>query len=80
MNKLTLLALASSLALLAGMADGTLTSIDTEPEHQAAARRILTDAGMTLRAGPEWLGFGHRVDQAIHRDLMVAARPRRDEA
>ncbi len=41
---------------------------------------ILTDAGLTVCAGPEWLGFGHRVDQAIHRDLMVAARPRRDEA
>ena len=39
----------ASLALLAGMADGTLTSIDTEPEHQAAARRILTDAGIPAR-------------------------------
>ncbi|QIK73942.1 methyltransferase domain-containing protein [Propioniciclava coleopterorum] len=39
----------SSLALLDGMPDGTLTSIDTEPEHQSAARRVLTDAGIPAR-------------------------------
>ena len=39
----------ASLALLAGMPEGILTSIDTEPEHQAAARRVLTDAGIPAR-------------------------------
>ena len=47
----------ASLALLLGMAEGTLTSIDTEPEHQATARRILVEAGIPSRrarliAGP----------------------------
>jgi predicted O-methyltransferase YrrM len=36
----------SGLWLLRGMApDGVLTSIDTEPEHQRAARRAFTEAG-----------------------------------
>ncbi len=39
----------ASLALLLGMAEGTLTSIDTEPEHQATARRILVEAGIPSR-------------------------------
>lgn len=40
----------SALALLEGMRhDGVLTSIDTESEHQAAARRALTDAGVPAR-------------------------------
>ena len=41
---------------------------------------VLTTAGLKVCAGQEWLGFGHRVDQAIHRDLMVGTRPRPDEA
>lgn len=40
----------SGLALLAGMAsDGVLTSIDTEPEHQAAARTAFAAAGHPTR-------------------------------
>lgn len=40
----------SGLALLAGMAsDGILTSIDLEPEHQAAARRGFVAAGVASR-------------------------------
>ena len=40
----------SGLALLAGMAgDGILTSIDTEPEHQAAARAAFNAAGYPAR-------------------------------
>ncbi|MDO5535434.1 MAG: class I SAM-dependent methyltransferase [Propionibacteriaceae bacterium] len=48
----------SGLALLAGMApDGVLTSIDTEPEHQGAARAVFTAQGIPSRrarliAGP----------------------------
>jgi len=37
----------SGLYLLRGMAkDGVLTSIDVEPEHQGAAKRAFTDAGL----------------------------------
>lgn len=40
----------SGLALLAGMApDGVLTSIDSEPEHQAAARSAFGEAGHPAR-------------------------------
>ena len=40
----------SSLALLTGMTpDGVLTSIDLESEHQAAARRVLAEAGIAPR-------------------------------
>lgn len=39
----------ASLALLTGMPEGILTSIDAEPEHQSAARRVLTDAGIPAR-------------------------------
>lgn len=40
----------SSLALLAGMApQGVLTSIDFEPEHQAAARAAVVKAGIAAR-------------------------------
>lgn len=40
----------SGLALLEGLtADGILTSIDTEPEHQQAARKLFTDAGFVPR-------------------------------
>lgn len=48
----------SGLALLAGLAgDGVLTSIDTEPEHQQAARSAFDAAGVATRrarliAGP----------------------------
>jgi predicted O-methyltransferase YrrM len=37
----------SGLYLLRGMAEaGVLTSIDVEPEHQSAAKRVFTDAGI----------------------------------
>ena len=40
----------SGLALLGGLAaDGVLTSIDSEPEHQQAARTALDDAGYPTR-------------------------------
>ncbi|MFT4110566.1 O-methyltransferase [Propionicimonas sp.] len=40
----------SALALLAGMAaDGVLTSIDAEAEHQLAAREVLTGVGIPTR-------------------------------
>lgn len=40
----------SGLALLSGMApDGILTSIDLEPEHQAAARKVFAAAGIVPR-------------------------------
>lgn len=40
----------SGLALLQGMApDGVLTSIDNEPQHQAAARAVFTSAGVAAR-------------------------------
>ena len=41
---------ASGLALLAGLkADGILTSIDAEPEHQQAARTVFEGAGVASR-------------------------------
>lgn len=36
---------------------------------------ILTGAGLTVRDEPPYLGFRHRVDQAIVRDLIVATKP-----
>lgn len=40
----------SGLALVAGMTDdGILTSIDLEPEHQAAARKVFATAGIAPR-------------------------------
>lgn len=40
----------SGLALLAGMAaDGVLTSIDSEPENQVAAREVVTGEGIAAR-------------------------------
>jgi len=51
----------SGLCLLAGMApDGVLTSIDIEPEHQRAARRAFTEAGMS--AGRMRLIMGQALD------------------
>ncbi|GAA1392087.1 SAM-dependent methyltransferase [Luteococcus peritonei] len=35
--------------------------------------------GLLPQQGPDWLGFAHRVDSSIHRDLMVAVRPRPSE-
>lgn len=50
---------ASSVALLAGMApDGVLTSIDLEPEHQAAARKVLVAAGVPTRRARLIAGAG----------------------
>ncbi|HWC81973.1 MAG TPA: O-methyltransferase [Pseudonocardiaceae bacterium] len=51
----------SGLHLLSGMApDGTLTSIDIEPEFQRAARRSFTEAGVT--AGRMRLIMGQALD------------------
>jgi hypothetical protein len=37
---------------------------------------ILTRSGLEVVSTEPFLGFGHRVDQAINRDLIVARRPR----
>lgn len=50
---------ASSVALLAGMEpNGILTSIDLEPEHQAAARKVLVAAGVPTRRARLIAGAG----------------------
>lgn len=36
---------------------------------------MLTDAGLVVREGGAWEHFSHRVDSAIHRDLIVAGKP-----
>ncbi|GAA2183029.1 SAM-dependent methyltransferase [Brooklawnia cerclae] len=36
---------------------------------------MLADAGLEVRDEEPWRAFGHRVDQAIVRDLVVAVRP-----
>ncbi|WP_232548477.1 O-methyltransferase [Propioniciclava soli] len=49
----------SGLALLAGMEpDGILTSIDLEPEHQAAARKAIASAGVPNRRARLIAGAG----------------------
>jgi predicted O-methyltransferase YrrM len=51
----------SGLYLIQGMAqDGVLTSIDVEPEHQRAARKAFTDAG--LKPGRTRLIMGRGLD------------------
>lgn len=37
--------------------------------------RLLADNSFEVLDSPPYLGFGHRVDQAIHRDLIVARKP-----
>jgi len=37
--------------------------------------RLLADNSFEVLDSPPYLGFAHRVDQAIHRDLIVARKP-----
>ena len=72
----------STLWLLAGMpADGVLTTIDSEPEHQRAAREALADAG--VRGGRVRV-IGGRAQEVLPRltdgayDLVLLDADRRD--
>ncbi|GAA2027174.1 class I SAM-dependent methyltransferase [Pseudokineococcus marinus] len=72
----------STLWLLAGMpADGVLTTIDSEPEHQRAAREALVDAG--VRSGRVRV-IGGRAQEVLPRltdgayDLVLLDADRRD--
>jgi SAM-dependent methyltransferase len=49
-------------------------SWNTKVAPRPAVVRVLADAGLTVRDEPPWDGFAHRVDQSIHRDLVVAVR------
>ncbi len=70
----------SSLALLAGMTtDGVLTSIDYEPEHQAAARAAVAKAGIAARrarliAGPA-LGVLPKLSDGAYDLVFLDADP-----
>jgi hypothetical protein len=53
---------------------GVAVNVRTSPRVETLA--VLSDAGLEpLDAGP-YLGFEHRVDQAIVRDIVVATKPR----
>lgn len=39
---------------------------------------LMAENGLEPQLGTQWLGFGHRVDSSIHRDLMVATKPRQE--
>ena len=50
-------------------------SLNTNVASRADAAKLLIDAGLEpLDSGP-YLGFPHRVDQAIMRDILIARRP-----
>lgn len=55
-----------------GGALGLSWNIYVAERDQLAA--TLTEAGLTVRDSPPYSGFRHRVDQAITRDLVVAAK------
>jgi hypothetical protein len=42
---------------------------------RADLTRLVTDAGLDVLEGEAYLGFAHRVDQAINRDVLVARKP-----
>ena len=50
-------------------------SWNTTVAGRDAVTAILTDAGLLVREDDAYLGFTHRVDQAITRDLVVARKP-----
>jgi hypothetical protein len=52
---------------------GLAVNVRTCPRPEAVA--LLTGAGLEVRETPAYLGFEHRVDQAIQRDIVVAAKP-----
>ncbi|PRX51045.1 putative RNA methylase family UPF0020 [Prauserella shujinwangii] len=51
-------------------------SWNTNVVKRAELVEILTRAGLAVREGGPYDGLAHRVDQAIVRDVLVAARPR----
>ena len=58
--------------LRTGGAVGIAVNTHTCPRDQALA--LLADAGLEPRDDPAFRGFGHRVDRAIERDLVVARK------
>jgi tRNA G10 N-methylase Trm11 len=48
---------------------------NTYVAERAELVALLTDAGLTVRDDGPYRGFEHRVDQAIVRDVVVAAKP-----
>jgi hypothetical protein len=48
---------------------------NTHVASREALRAALTGAGLEVQDAPHFLGFRHRVDQAIVRDVVVARRP-----
>ncbi len=59
--------------LRTGGAVGIAVNTHTCPRDQALA--LLADAGLEPRDDTAFQGFGHRVDRAIERDLVVARKP-----
>ncbi len=51
-------------------------SWNTHVARREDAAAALTAAGLRVCDGPAYLGFRHRVDQAILRDVLVATKPR----
>ncbi|KAB8161618.1 SAM-dependent methyltransferase [Streptomyces sp. 3MP-14] len=50
-------------------------SWNTLVARRAELTALLAEAGLDVRESEPYLGFAHRVDQAITRDLVVAVRP-----
>jgi SAM-dependent methyltransferase len=48
---------------------------NTRVAARGAALEVLADAGLVPLDDGAYGGFGHRVDQAIHRDVLVARKP-----
>ncbi|MDT0269306.1 SAM-dependent methyltransferase [Streptomyces sp. DSM 44915] len=55
-------------------------SWNTQVADRAELTALLTEHGLTVRESEPYLGFAHRVDQAITRDLVVATKPTRRPA
>lgn len=51
-------------------------SWNTHVASRAEAAAVLSGAGLAVRDSGPWLGFRHRVDASIVRDVLVAAKPR----
>nr|WP_203568929.1 site-specific DNA-methyltransferase [Aestuariimicrobium ganziense] len=50
-------------------------SWNTHGLTREALAEMLEKAGLEVCTGDAWLGFAHRVDSSINRDLMVATKP-----
>jgi hypothetical protein len=50
-------------------------AINTLVASRDAVAQILADAGLEPLTSQPYLGFRHRVDQAIMRDIVVATKP-----